>query len=409
MRQPVQVPNPTGRPLTSSKGVFGGRLPGLGGGQAPAPGLASGSVPGGTGNGGRNQQKNIFGDPQASYKKVLLNKLRGAKGQQPVTIFDRLNYGRVATGRAAAAGQKRIAGNWLLKLAGNKPQEPLKPGKLDEAMARSGPSGPLPIGKLEEAMARGPKPKQPVELPPGVDPNSLNLRALGIEGVAAKPAVQPASQYKVPAYRNQAVPQADLNRHINVLGKGSGPGMKEAYAQIFVAEGGYQKDKSGSSAYGGITDAGLKEAQKHEPNLKGISKAHDLKPQQLAAAHRGYMKGALNRYGGAPAVEKLNDPKTAAAFADTLFYHGANGGAVIVKDAADKTIGALPTSERQRLGLPDSLDRTGPKATIDAMQKLTRGGYGKMFRGRLAEFREKNYEDTKLTPALKRRFDHFRF
>ena len=166
MRQPVQVPNPTGRPLTSSKGVFGGRLPGLGGGEAPT--------------------KNIFGDPQASYKKVLLNKLRGAKGQQPVTIFDRLNYGRVATGRAAAAGQKRIAGNWLLKLAGNKPQEPLKPGKLDEAMARSGPSGPLPIGKLEEAMARGPKPKQPVELPPGVDPNSPNLRALGIEGVAAE-------------------------------------------------------------------------------------------------------------------------------------------------------------------------------------------------------------------------------
>ena len=98
-----------------------------------------------------------------------------------------MNYGRVATGRAAAAGQKRIAGNWLLKLAGNKPQEPLKPGKLDEAMARSGPSGPLPIGKLEEAMARGPKPKQPVELPPGVDPNSPNLRALGIEGVATKP------------------------------------------------------------------------------------------------------------------------------------------------------------------------------------------------------------------------------
>ena len=141
MRQPVQVPNPTGRPLTSSKGVFGGRLPGLGGGEAPT--------------------KNIFGDPQASYKKVLLNKLRGAKGQQPVTIFDRLNYGRVATGRAAAAGQKRIAGNWLLKLAGNKPQEPLKPGKLDEALARPGPAGPLPIGKLEEAMARGGNPVPP--------------------------------------------------------------------------------------------------------------------------------------------------------------------------------------------------------------------------------------------------------
>ncbi len=149
----------------------------------------------------------------------------------------------------------------------------------------------------------------------------------------------------------------------------AGPNMQNALAEIFAAEGGFEEYRSGSSAYAGITDGALKAAQKSQPELKDVERAKGLSEKQAAKAYRGYFDDALRRYGGAQALESIQDAKTAAAVADTLFMQGANGGARLVKQAVNKTIGELTPEERQRLGVSQLAGKTGPKDTMDTLRR----------------------------------------
>ena len=60
---------------------------------------------------------------------------------------------------------------------------------------------------------------------------------------------------------------------------------------------------------------------------------HRVTEEQVGKAYKVVFDDNLRRYGGTEALETFKDKKTAAAFADTLFMHGAKGGAEIVKSA----------------------------------------------------------------------------
>ena len=146
---------------------------------------------------------------------------------------------------------------------------------------------------------------------------------------------------------------------------------------------------------------------------------------EVAKAYRGYMESVLKRYGGEQALETIKDPKTAAAFADTLFMHGGNGGAQIIKEATNEVIdrisdrvqdqvggSVLPPAERNRKGGTSGPkdEKTpskapGPKDTLDNIRRLEAGGFGKELRNEIAKRRIAKARDPRVDP----RIDHFRF
>ena len=210
--------------------------------------------------------------------------------------------------------------------------------------------------------------------------------------------------FKVPAYRNQAVPQDAMDRFMGQHPDAK-PNMRNALGQIFAAEGGFKDDRSGGTAHAGITDAALEQAKNIDPSLAGIARAKDLTDEQVAKAYKATFEDSLRRYGGTDALETIKDPKTAAAFADTLFMHGAKGGARIVKDATNLSISKLSTEQRQQLGVSELGRQTGPKDTLEAMRRLSNGGHGALLRKEIADRRTTR----DLPPGTIRRINHFRF
>ena len=221
----------------------------------------------------------------------------------------------------------------------------------------------------------------------------------GTDGGVKKP-----TAFEVPAYRNQAVPQDAMDRFMGQHGQAK-PNMRNALGQIFAAEGGFKDDRSGGTAHAGITDGALEQAKTVDPSLKGVAHARDLTEEQVAKAYRAVFDDNLRRYGGAEALETIKDPKTAAAFADTLFMHGPNGGARIVKQATNNAIGKLTPEQQRQIGVSELGGQTGPKDTLDAMRRLSNGGHGTLLRKEIADERE-NFAKS---DGARRRINHFRF
>ena len=226
-------------------------------------------------------------------------------------------------------------------------------------------------------------------------------RLSGGEGKA--PPLKPGA-FKVPDYRNQAVSQDAMDRFMGGH-RDTKPNMKNALGEIFAAEGGFKDDRSGGTAHAGITDGALEQAKTIDPSLDGIARAKDLTEAQVSKAYKAIFDDNLRRYGGAEALETIKDPKTAAAFADTLFMHGPNGGAKIVKDATNNAIRELTPQQRQLLGVSELGGQTGPKDTLDAMRRLSNGGHGALLRNRIASRRESFAK----SEGARKRINHFRF
>ncbi len=208
---------------------------------------------------------------------------------------------------------------------------------------------------------------------------------------------------KVPEYRKKTVPQEAMDRFSGRHGD-AGPNLFNALGEIFAAEGGFKADPE-SSAFAGITDGALEDARKIDPDLKGGGKARDLSEAQVAKAYRAYMKGALGRYGGENALETIADRNTAAAFADTLFVHGKDRGARIIKRATNEVIKNLSEYRRRQLGVSELHAGTGPKDTLKAIRRLEAGKLDKELRNEIANFRIAETRDKRIKP----RIDHFRF
>jgi hypothetical protein len=101
---------------------------------------------------------------------------------------------------------------------------------------------------------------------------------------------------------------------------------------------------------------------------------------------------------------------TAEAFADTLFVHGGDGGARIIKDATNAVTATMPPFVQDQLGvsvLPPSGagQAPGPKDTIEVLRRLVAGGFGGAWRNVLTDLRIRRIPRTEW----RSRFDHFRF
>ena len=194
-----------------------------------------------------------------------------------------------------------------------------------------------PIGesRLRDPGADAAGSEEPAVGPPGDDPR---LRGPG----------EPRP-FPVPAHKKEIVPQEAMDRFLGRHADAEA-NMFKALGEIFAAEGGFKADKA-SSAFAGITDPALEDAKKFDEILKDYAgKAKDMNEDQTARAYEGYMKSVLKRYGGVEALETIKDPKTAAAFADTLFMHGGNGGAHIIKEATNAVIDRISTRVQDQVG-----------------------------------------------------------
>ena len=317
--------------------------------------------------------------------------------------------------RIAAMTGDRVAA--LERLAGGL-RKVTHPGPVAKDIAGAfrgdGPGAAAEFTVVRDALAKSGTPEQVRNLTEGVraelspeDRGRFDNLLAGTDGGRNKPGSgqppKPAT-FKVPAYRDQAIPRQDMDRFMGQHGQAK-PNMRNALGQIFAAEGGFKDDRSGGTAHAGITDAALEQAKNIDPSLAGVARARDLTDEQVAKAYKAIFEDSLRRYGGTDALETIKDPKTAAAFADTLFMHGATGGAEIVKSATNRVIGELTPGQRRQLGVSELGGQTGPKDTLDAMRRLSNGGHGALLRKEIADRRTTR----DLPPGAVKRINHFRF
>ncbi|MCH8098402.1 MAG: hypothetical protein IID53_15170 [Proteobacteria bacterium] len=286
-------------------------------------------------------------------------------------------------------------------------RNPLAAPRTEGDRARSGPA------ERETAQGTGDlkaPPKPPAPRPPLKPP-------VPQPGTQATPGQQssPADPIPpVPAYRNQVVLLPEWRNWHKILDgltdDGGQKSLSEAekfiYRQIYVAEGGAKKNNK-STAFGGITDRALKEAQEHEPSLSRVKRSQDLTTEQLAAAYRGYFKEVLESYGGRAALNKLADQRTAATFSDTLFMHGRGLGPTLVKEGLKELMKTLTAEDKRRIGLRPLTDASDRPDTIHNLQRLDAVGLGPAVRDAITEQR---LDVTDKTEKGKReRIEHFRF
>ncbi len=322
-------------------------------------------------------------DARADFGRNLLLRAIRAEGATMPSGFDR--EGVAAPGSRTPLAAPRAAGD----------------------PARSGPAE-------RETAQRAGDPKAPPNLPAPRPPLKPPVPQPAPQATPGQP-VSPADPIPpVPAYRNLVVlPPEWRNWHLALDGLKDDRGQKSlskverfTYEQIYVAEGGAKKNTK-STAYGGITDRALKEAQIHEPSLRRVTRSQDLTTEQLATAYRGYFKEVLESYGGREELNKLADPKTAATFSDTLFLHGRGLGPTLVKRGINKLMDTLTAEDKRKIGLrplPDASDRPD---TIHNLQRLDAVGLGPAVRDAITEER---LDVTDKTEKGKRaRIEHFRF
>lgn len=213
--------------------------------------------------------------------------------------------------------------------------------------------------------------------------------------------------FEVPAWKKDMVGQDEMDRFMGHQGE-TESNMRNALGETFAAEGGFKTDRQTGQAFAGITAEVLEQIKKIEPRLKDVNDVNSMPDEQVAKAYRACFDDALKRYGGPGALEGFKDPKTAAAFADTLFRHGQNGGARIIKDATNDAIKGLSPEQRKSLGLKKLTGQNGPKDTLDAMRRMTDAGFGQAVREQIADWRLKAMQK-ELSKGDRNRIDHFRF
>ncbi len=213
--------------------------------------------------------------------------------------------------------------------------------------------------------------------------------------------------FEVPAWKKDMVGQDEMDRFMGHQGE-TESNMRNALGETFAAEGGFKTDRQTGQAFAGITPEALEQIKKIEPSLKDVDDVNSMTDEQVAKAYRASFDDALRRYGGPGALEGFKDPKTAAAFADTLFRHGQNGGARIIKDATNEMIKGLSPEQRKSLGLKKLTGQNGPKDTLDAMRRMTDAGFGQAVREQIADWRLKAMQK-ELSKEDRNRIDHFRF
>ncbi|MEK9968017.1 MAG: hypothetical protein VW600_02700 [Ferrovibrio sp.] len=193
----------------------------------------------------------------------------------------------------------------------------------------------------------------------------------------------------VPDHKKDLIDQADWDGFNTALAGLDGVTPLQQYiaARIYAEEGGKRWNGS-KSAFAGLQENGLAEAQKRDPVLGGVKLGEAMTHEQIARAYLANIAAGAQRYGGLEELAKLQHDDTVAAIADTQFRHGQNDGALAIREAVDKAKGRLPPDVAATLNLPAlNVGKTGPKDTFDQIRKLNEAGYGTLFRGALADRR----------------------
>ncbi|WP_300300004.1 hypothetical protein [Ferrovibrio sp.] len=208
----------------------------------------------------------------------------------------------------------------------------------------------------------------------------------------------------VPEHKNQLIDQQDWQRFNDAFAALDGTDRLQQYvaSRLYAEEGGRRWNGS-RSAYAGIQQAALAEAQKRDPALGGLTLGEGLTDEQIARIYATTMAAGARRYGGFEALARLNHDGTVAAIVDTQFRHGQNDGAKAIRDAVSEAKKALPEDVRASLKLPDLGDSTGPEETLRQLRQLGEAGYGALFRGALAELRKERGGEKE-----KPRYDRYR-
>lgn len=215
-----------------------------------------------------------------------------------------------------------------------------------------------------------------------------------------------------PAYRSGLPAVRDYWKPFNdAVAKLPGIDATRAFilSEVFAAEGGFATDDQGAaSGISPVTHKRIKDSKKF-PELAGIDKPEDLTLEQRATIYKWFFDDTLASVGGSKALTDLDDRFTAATFADTLFQHGRGNGPIVLRQALNLTIKAMPAADRERLKLGE-IPR--PKLTIavcyNAVAKLIDAGQAQQFRDHLAERRLNQFkpEDREKVRA---RIEHFKF
>ena len=351
-------------------------------GEVDAPGFAT-LFDNDDANGRRIEEMNS--DARAAFGRGLILQAIRAEGSTMPSGFDK--EGVAAPGFRTPLGAPRTAGS----------------------PARSGPA------ERETAQGAGdpkvrtmpPAPRPPLK-PPVPQPGTQATP--GQQALPADP-IPPVPANKREIFQKK--PHEWPRWHLSLDGLKDDSGQKSLskterfiYGQIFAAEGGAVKDPA-SSAFGGVTDGALTDAQIRESSLSRVTRSEDLTLEQLAVAYRGYFKEVLESYGGRAELNKLADQKTAATFSDTLFVHGRGLGPKLVKKGINKLMDTLTAEDKRRIGLrplPDASPRTD---TIYNLQRLDAVGLGPSVRDAITNER---LDVTDKTEKGKRaRIEHFRF
>jgi hypothetical protein len=199
------------------------------------------------------------------------------------------------------------------------------------------------------------------------------------DGAAASPAAAPSPTgwatiaNTVPSYKEKRVHLGDWQALGNSVAKAypDHANLQIAIPEIFAAEGGMTPGPRGR--VGGLEP---------RPGL-------DLStPKAVARAQIAYLDDNLHTIGGSASLEQIDDPRSAAAFADTIFRSGRGAGARIVQQATNDVVENLPQEERDRLGLKfvATDGQMGP-GTLAGFKELANNGYGEALRNSLAERR----------------------
>jgi hypothetical protein len=160
--------------------------------------------------------------------------------------------------------------------------------------------------------------------------------------------------------------------------------VRNAVIEIFDVEGrGAIDAESGAAA--GITNEKFAEARTKVPGLEHVRQVADLTSDQIVSVYKYVLERAFHRHGGVSRLDAFTDRRTAIAMADTVFAHGQNGGATMLRRAAETVLKRLAPVERSRAGLSATIG--GPVDTFDTLLALSNRGYAQEVRTAIADQR----------------------
>ena len=236
---------------------------------------------------------------------------------------------------------------------------PVKPDALPPA-----PKKPMSKEELSAWNAKAPKgtPKENLTLDP-----KHNLPRWMVEKH------RPYSYPPVPKYENGGKPVSDkdwftIHDTLHEKSKEMSEAKRYTYQNIWMAEGGLQKDPRGS-ALAGIRQGTIDDLKKNKTvaaQLQDIRTPKDLlkKPTRVLDVYDLYLNKNMSSVGGAGAIDKVGNKYAAAALADTVFRQGSAGADKILKEAIKKT--------------DPSLEKELESGDVDILKPKTFAAYSKL-------------------------------